>query len=94
MSLDKNYTIKELDSIELMGSLFFSLEDIAAFLQYDKLSFVADACIEGSDAYMSYNQGWLKSEIKLRQSIMESAENGSNPAQAIIMKIQQNNAHE
>lgn len=88
-----SYKEDELQQIEEMGELFFSAADIAIILEIDPDKFISEIRMENTEAYKRYKKGWLTSEIKLRKSIMESAENGSNPAQQLMFEINKRNNH-
>ena len=86
-----NYTAKELETIEEMGALFFAPTDIAILLEKDVDSFLNEIRLESSEAYKRYKLGWLTAEITLRKSVMQSAENGSNPAQVMMFELNKKN---
>ena len=82
-------TTEQLDEITIMAELFYSPADIADNLEVNKEDFVLSFHSSQGDIYKAYRKGWLTSDIKLRKSIMQSAENGSNPAQQMLRQIQQ-----
>ena len=86
-----SYTEDELITIEEMGGLFFKPEDIAIILGINKEEFSSEIKVEESEAYKRYKKGWLTAEITLRKSVMESAENGSNPAQVMMFDLNKKN---
>ena len=88
-----NYTDEELQSIEDMAALFFSLKDIAIILEKDVEDFTAEINLEEGLAYSRYKKGWIGAEIEVRKSIMESAINGSSPAQVMILEMNNINRH-
>ena len=87
------YTVEELQAIEDMAALFFSLKDIATVLVLDIEEFTAEINLEEGLAYSRYKKGWIASEIEVRKSIMESAVNGSSPAQVMILEMNKSNRH-
>ncbi|MFZ4414426.1 MAG: hypothetical protein ACOYOV_15180 [Bacteroidales bacterium] len=89
-----NYDPEELTTIEELAALFFSIADIAAVLEVDIDAFSCDLLDESSEAYKSYKKGWMTSEIALRKSVLESATNGSNPAQSLMIQYNKDNRYE
>lgn len=86
-----NYTEEELVLIEELGGLFFSSKEISIILEIPDDILSSEIKLETGEAYNRYKKGWLTNEIKLRKSILESALNGSNPAQVLMLKINQKN---
>ncbi len=85
------FSDKELQTIEELASLFFSLKDIAIVLEKDPDEFAALINLEEGLPYSMYKKGWIASEIEIRKSLLESATNGSSPAQEMILEINKNN---
>ena len=85
------FTEKELQTIEELASLFFSLKDIAIVLEKNPEEFISIINLEEGIAYSMYKKGWIASEIEIRKSLMESATNGSSPAQEMMLEINKNN---
>ncbi len=86
-----NLTEEQLKGIENMASLFFSAADIAFNIEVDVDDFTELIQTKQGEAYKAYFKGWMNSEKDLRKSILESALNGSSPAQQ-MMKEYQNKA--
>ena len=86
-----NLNEDQLSEIEEMAGLFFSIEDIADNLEMDEETLeqlLAQFHLKQGEFYKAYRSGWLKSEVKLRRSIEKAAENGSNPAQQMMLNFQ------
>lgn len=82
-------TQEQLDEVTTMAQLFYSPSDIAINIEVDPEEFALAISAQHNEIYKAYRRGWLTSDIKLRKSIMASAENGSNPAQQMLRQIQQ-----
>jgi hypothetical protein len=86
-----NLTEDQLKEIEDMAGLFFSVEDIADNLELDESQLETlqlDMQLKRGQFYKAYRKGWLISEVKLRRSIEKAADNGSNPAQQMMLNFQ------
>lgn len=79
-------TEEQLQAIEEMGELFYSIEDIADNIEVD-IVLLHDLFDEKTDAYKRYRKGFLTADMRLRKSIALSAENGSNPAQILLTNL-------
>ncbi|MFZ4413674.1 MAG: hypothetical protein ACOYOV_11360 [Bacteroidales bacterium] len=88
-----NYKESELQTIEELAALFFKPSEIAIVLEINAEEFVAEIKLEEGEAYRRYKKGWLTSEIELRKSVFESATNGSNPAQNMMLDYNKNNRY-
>jgi len=86
-----NLTEDQLSEIEQMAGLFFSIEDIADNLECNDQQLEdiqLDCQLKQGEFYKAFRRGWLTSEVKLRKSIEKAAENGSNPAQQMMLNFQ------
>lgn len=82
---------EQLKEVEEMAGLFFGIEDICDNLQLDdeEIQYIQnEVALKTGAFYLSYRTGWLKSDVKLRRSIEKAAENGSNPAQQMMLNFQ------
>ncbi|MFZ4413886.1 MAG: hypothetical protein ACOYOV_12450 [Bacteroidales bacterium] len=86
-----SYEENELKMIEELAGLFFKAEDIAVVLEIDPQEFSCEIKLGESEAAKVFARGWLNSERELRKSVYESAINGSNPAQLIMLEFNKNN---
>ena len=88
-----NLSEEQLKEVEQMAGLYFNIEDIADNLELDDAELEKlhlDMELKTGDFYKAYRKGWLISEVKLRKSIEKAAENGSNPAQQMMLNFQKN----
>jgi hypothetical protein len=85
------YTSDELQTIEDMAALFYSYKDIAIVLEVDVEEFKALMRLEEGNAYSRYQKGWITSDMSIRKSLLESAVNGSSPAQMMLMELNKEN---
>lgn len=87
-----NFTQEQLEEIENMAVLFLSPEDIAINIGVDPDEFAELINIKTGPGYEAYFKGWIKTEIALRQSILQAALNGSSPAQQMMLNYQNKTA--
>ena len=85
------YTTEELQTIEDMAALFYSYKEIAIVLEVDVEEFKALMRLEEGNAYSRYQKGWITSDMSIRKSLLESAVNGSSPAQMMLMELNKEN---
>lgn len=86
-----NLNEEQLNELEVMGSLFFELEDILINLEiplHELEDFEHVLKFEKEDpAYLAYHKGRLKTEVELRTARKQAALNGSNPAQEALWNL-------
>lgn len=85
----KRLTKDDLGTIQQMAELFYCFEDICICLEIDTEEFYEDFSNKTGDFYRSYMTGYLTGDMKLRKSIQNSANNGSHPAQQLLLKMQE-----
>jgi hypothetical protein len=83
-----NLTTEQLKQVEELAELFFTPGDIALIIEADKDKFCRSCVLHGK-IRKAFDKGRLLGEAKIRKSIKELAENGSAPAQQLILKIKQ-----
>lgn len=83
-----NLTQEQLEEIESMASLFLQPDDIAVNIGVDPDDFTDLINTKSGPVYLAYFKGWMKTEVELRQSILQSALNGSIPAQQMMREYQ------
>lgn len=77
----------DLTQLEEFGSIALPLADVAVILQVN-LDELHAACSEPtSPEYQRYQAGFLRLKAELRKSIKESAIQGSNPAQNLMIRF-------
>lgn len=79
-------TEDQLQTIEEMAELFYSLDDIADNIEVDVIK-LQDLYDEKTEVFQRYRKGYLTADMKLRKSISLSAEQGSNPAQILLTNL-------
>ena len=86
-----NLTEQQLSEVEQMAGLFFSIGDIADNLELSAQEtedlLLAHQLRQG-EFFRAYRRGWLTAEVKLRKAIEKASENGSNPAQQMMLTFQ------
>lgn len=85
----KQLTEDDLATIREMAELFYSFEDICTCLEVEKEDFFEDFYARTGEFYRAYMTGYLTGDMKLRKSIQASANNGSHPAQQLLLKMQE-----
>jgi len=88
-----NLTDEQLKEVESLAELFFSPGDIAIILEVDQECFIRAIATQYSEIYKAYNKGQLLGESKIRKSVMELAENGSSPAQTLMLQLKKESEH-
>ncbi len=83
-----NLTTEQLDEVQEMAGLFFSPEDIADNLEVDADDFREEIESKTGKIYQAWRRGWLTAEVALRKSILQASNNGSNPAQQMMLNFQ------
>jgi len=83
-----NLTADQIKEVEELAELFFTPSEIALIIEVDPADFCKEFLYPGK-ILTAYNKGRLLAEAKIRKSIKELAENGSAPAQQLLLKIRQ-----
>jgi hypothetical protein len=83
-------TKKQLEDLQELGELQFSLDDCATVLQMPITELMSD-----KEAVQSYHRGRLKAIAEVRRAILTQAKQGSSPAQKqmLILIDQLNENH-
>jgi len=77
----------DLQQLEEFGSIALPLSDVAVILQVNPEELHA-ACSEPTSLeYQRYQAGFLRLKAELRKSIKDSAIQGSNPAQTLMIRF-------
>lgn len=82
-----SYSNEQIDQVKELASVFFTPKEIAVILEFDELEFVRDCQDESSMIGKAFLGGKLQSELKIRKSIIQLANSGSSPAQAMSLDI-------
>lgn len=89
-----NLTEEQLEELQNLAALFFSVEDILIALELPlHLEAVFSDIIlleKTNPIYEAYHRGRLQSEIELRNTIKRAALNGSNPAITEMLNFRRN----
>lgn len=80
-----NLTEEQLKVIEEMAELFFLPYEIAENIEVDPIDFSIEIQDKTTPAGKALLTGTLKGEIPLRKAISQAANNGSSPAQQMMM---------
>lgn len=91
-SMDINLSKEQLENIYTAASLLFAPEDIATMIGIpaEYVPLFKRKCLHrelGGEIYTSYQKGKLEQEMLIRKAILQSARNGSPPAQALAEKM-------
>ncbi len=86
-----NLTEEQLNEVEAMAGLFFTVEDICTVLEVDsETADYFDSCISVKNNHpfvKAYFRGRLSAEVQLRTAVKQAALNGSNPAQSTMIEF-------
>ncbi len=81
-----NLTEEQLKEISDMAYRLITPGLIAINLDIDENEFLQALRTPGSDIRQAFYKGYLTQQIELRDAIIKSAKNGSNPAQLELIK--------
>lgn len=82
-----NLTPEQLNEIEAMSYRLISPNLIAINIGVDEVDFVAAVRTPGTEERQAFYRGYLRQLVELRDSLIKSATNGSNPAQQELIKF-------
>ncbi|MGL4852748.1 MAG: hypothetical protein ACRC3Z_08920 [Phocaeicola sp.] len=82
-----NLTADQLKSVEELAYRLIAPELVAINLGVDELDFIHAIRTPGTDARNAYYRGYLQQTIEVREGIIKTAKNGSNPAQVELLKF-------
>lgn len=82
-----NLTTEQLKAIENLAYRMLTPDMVAINIGVDELDFIHDIRTPGTDARRAYYSGYLKQTIEVREGIIKTAKNGSNPAQVELLKF-------
>lgn len=84
-----NLTTEQLSELENLAYKLIEIPLMAVILEVDELTLRDALRVPESSEYKAYYKGYGKQLLELRESIIRSAKNGSNPAQEQLMRIMQ-----
>ena len=82
-----NLSTEQLKAIEDLAYRLISPEMVAISLELDELDFIHAIRTPGSSARNAYYKGYLQQTVEVREGIIKTAKNGSNPAQVELLKF-------
>lgn len=85
---------KDLEAIERLAAAAYTPREVAFIMGWKPKQFSALVKDEDTDASVAYFKGLYSSELKVRESVMELARNGSSPAQTMANKLFDENRRE
>lgn len=80
-------TDEQLEHLERMAALFFNFNECAIALEMDEMRFRTEMKRRDSEIHKRYYKGYLNGVARLRESVMELAQRGSNPAQTQMLQV-------
>lgn len=86
-----NLTQEQLNRIEDLANRTIPVQFIAAAIEVDELELIDEICLPGTPARSAYLKGMLQQMVQTRESIIKAAHNGSNPAQAELLRFLNSN---
>lgn len=78
---------EKLKGVEEMAYRLFTPELTAINIEADEVEFCEAVSIPGTPERNSYYKGFIRQQTELRESIIKSAGNGSNPAQQQLLSL-------
>lgn len=88
-----NLTQQQLDEIEKMAYRLIPPGMIAINIGVDETDFLAELRTPGTDIRTAFYRGHLRQMVEVREAIIKSAINGSNPAQQELIKFFKSQQH-
>ena len=82
-----NLTQEQLSEVEEMSYHLIAPGLIAINIGADEMDFVSEVRTSGTEARKAFYRGYLRQLIELREALIKSAKNGSNPAQQELIKF-------
>lgn len=82
-----NLNARQLKAIEDFGYRLISPALTAINIDVDEIELAQAIRTPGTQARNAYYRGYLRQTIELREAIIKSAHNGSNPAQTEMLKF-------
>lgn len=82
-----NLTQQQLDEIEKMAYRLIPPSMIAINIGVDETDFLAELRTPGTEVRTAFYRGHLRQMVEVREAIIKSAINGSNPAQQELIKF-------
>lgn len=86
-----NLTQEQLKQIEELANRTIPVQLIAAAIEVDELELIDEICLHGTEARKAYLKGMLQQMVQTREAIIKAAHNGSNPAQAELLRFLNSN---
>ena len=80
---------EQLKELENLAYNLIEVPIMAVILECDELTLTDDLRNPCTEEYKAYYRGYGRQLLELRESIIRSAKNGSNPAQEQLMRIMQ-----
>lgn len=77
-----NWTAEQLDEVEKLASIFYSIKEIIVIMQLPKEEVMEEFRDEQSALFIRYQKGFLRSDAEIRISEIGLAKRGSTPALA------------
>lgn len=85
--LSMNLTTEQLEKVTGLAQLTIAPKMIAAYLELDEMEFMEELSVQGTKLRRAFYSGVLQQMIDTRAAIIKAAHNGSNPAQAELLRF-------
>ncbi len=82
-----NLTKEQLEKVKELAYRTMTAGVIANVLEVDEVDFMDEVCTPGTLARRAFLQGTLQQMLETREAIIKAARNGSNPAQAELLRF-------
>ena len=82
-----NLKPEQLKAVEDLAYRLISPEMVAISIGVDEFDFIHAVRTPGTEARNAYYKGYLQQTVEVREGIIKTAKNGSNPAQVELLKF-------
>lgn len=82
-----NLTTEQLKAVEDLAYRLIAPDMVAINIGVDEIDFIHAIRTPGTDVRNAYFRGYLQQTIEVREGIIKTAKNGSNPAQVELLKF-------
>ncbi len=82
-----NLTKEQLDRVKELAYRTIPARSIACAIEVDEVEFIDEVCTPGTAERKAFMSGMLQQMLETREAIIKAARNGSNPAQAELLRF-------
>lgn len=82
-----NLTKEQLERVKDLAYRTIPTRVIANAMEMDEVDFIDEVCTPGTQVRQAYLSGMMQQMLETREAIIKAARNGSNPAQAELLRF-------